>query len=243
MSSEIVLRTSLAISASTDAGLVLTETQKAKVEELIDQLQSGSLEAIHSFGREVGASTREFADTLLEQVRPKDLDVIGSRLSEIVVAAKTLNLGALSENRSRIPLIGGLIDKVKLKTDAIVVKFQGVRTQVDSLLGEVQSMQNDLAQRVDMLEQAFESVREEHGMLGAHVEAGDRAMAVLAQKLAHLSALAQSDPMKAQTVQDLKAALTALEKRVADMRMLQHAALQQLPMIRMVQANNSTLSD
>lgn len=241
MESDVVLSASPVIVPTSSASLGLAEIEKAKVQELISKLQSGSLEAVHSFGRDLGAHTAQFADTLLEQVKSKDLDLIGGRLSEIVVAAKTLNLGSLSDKRSRIPFIGGFIDKVKLKGEALVVKFQDVRTQVDSLLGEVQGMQTGLAQRVEMLEHAFESVKQEHGLLGAHVEAGAAAMVTLGQKLAQQSALAQADPMRAQGVQDLKSAIAALEKRVADMRVLQHAALQQLPMIRMVQANNRML--
>lgn len=227
--------------AQRQGGLGLSLPEKAAVDELVTRLESGSLEVLHSFGRDLGAHTAQQADALLEQVKSKDLDVIGGRLSEIVVAAKTLNMGSLSDSRSRVPLIGGLIDKVKLKGETFVVKFQDVRTQVDSLLNEVQGMQTGLALRVETLEQAFESVKEEHALLGVHVAAGEIALASLSQKLAQHSALVQADPMRAQAVQDMKAGLSALEKRVADMRVLQHAALQQLPMIRMVQANNRML--
>ncbi len=223
------------------AEVALTQPEQAMVLDLVKKLEVGSLDAIHAFGRDLGEHTSQYADTLLEHVKSKDLDVIGGRLSEIVVAARTLNLGPLSDSRSKVPLIGGLIDKFKLKGEAIVVKFQDVRTQVDTLIGQVGDMQAGLAQRVELLEQAFVSVKQEHGLLGVHISAGETAIGSLGSRLAHQSALAHSDPVLAQEVQDCKAALAALEKRVADMRMLQHAALQQLPMIRMVQANNRVL--
>lgn len=213
----------------------------ALVADLVAQLEGGSLQAVHSFGRDLGAATTQQADALLAQIQSKDLEMMGGQLSQIVVVARTLNLGPLSEQRSRIPLIGALVDKIKLKGHTLRAKFQDVRTQIDSLLAEVQSMQGGLAQRVELLEHNFESVRHEHDLLGAHIEAGDLAQAGLAQRLAMDSALASTDPLKAQALQDRKAALSALEKRVADMRVLQHAALQQLPMIRMVQSNNRML--
>lgn len=213
----------------------------ALVADLVAQLEGGSLEAVHSFGRDLGAATTQQADTLLAQIQSKDLDVMGAHLSQIVVAAKTINLGPLSEQRSRIPLIGGLVDRVRLKGESLRGKFQDVRTQVDTLLAEVDGMQGGLAQRVETLEQHFESVKQEHQLLGAHIEAGAIAHARLAQKLAMDSALASADPLQAQVLQDRRAALSTLEKRVADMRVLQHAALQQLPMIRMVQSNNRML--
>jgi uncharacterized protein YaaN involved in tellurite resistance len=211
------------------------------VQELVVKLETGSLEAVHEFGHDLGEHTAEFADSLLEQVKSKDLDVIGGRLSEIVVAAKTLNLGSLSENRSRIPLIGGIIDRVRLKGASLVVKFQDVRTQVDTLVDEVGGMQHGLSERVEMLETAFAIVRQEYGLLGAHIEAGDTALVTLKQRLVKLGAAAPGDMMQAQSTSDLRSAVSALEKRVADMRVLQHASLQQLPMIRMVQANNRML--
>ncbi|WP_428717597.1 toxic anion resistance protein [Undibacterium curvum] len=226
---------------ATKNNLDLHETDESLVQKLVSELEADPLTAIYGFGRDVGAHTAQHADSLLEQVRSKDLDVIGSRLSEVVVVAKTLNLSSLSENRSRIPLIGGLIDKMKIKGSAIAVKFQDVRTQVDSLLDEVQTMQAGLAKRIETLETTFESVKQEHVMLGAHIKAGIEVHEKLGKRIAHQSALAQSDPMKAHEVQDLQSALGSLEKRIGDMKMLQHSALQQLPMIRMVQANNRML--
>lgn len=223
------------------AALGLAQVDSAAVAQLTAQLESGSLEQLYSFGRELGAGSAAHTDGLLEQVKSKDLDVIGARLSEIVVAAKSLNMGALSDKRSRIPLIGGLIDKVRLKGGEFVVRFQDVRTQVDSLVDQVQGMQAGLARRVETLEQSFESVKQEHAMLGAHIAAGEAALASMGASLATRSALAHNDPVAAQAVQDTRAALAALEKRIADMRMLQHSAMQQLPMIRIVQANNRML--
>lgn len=219
----------------------LTPEETGKVHELVEQLGSGSLESIHTFGRDLGQHTARYTDTLLEQVRAKDLDVIGARLSEIVVVARSLDLGGLSDKRSKVPLIGGLIDRVRKKSDEVAVRFQDVRTQVDSLVQQVQGMQGGLAQRVTTLETAFESVKQEHRLLGLHITAGEQALVQLNARLAMDSAMAQSDPVRAQEVQDLRSAIASLDKRVADMRMLQHAALQQLPMIRMVQANNRML--
>jgi uncharacterized protein YaaN involved in tellurite resistance len=223
------------------SGLSPAPVSSALVADLVAQLEDGSLESVHSFGRDLGAATTQQADALLGQIQSRELEVIGGHLSQIVVAAKTLNLGPLSEQRSRIPLIGGLLDKVKLKSEGLRGKFQDVRAQIETLLAEVQTMQGGLAQRVEMLEHNFESVRNEHALLGAHIEAGGIAQARLAQRLAMDSALASSDPLQAQALQDRKTALSALEKRVSDLRVLQHAALQQLPMIRMVQSNNRML--
>lgn len=237
------LQTSNVSGSSAVAGTVSGSLQAdpAKVRELAQQLRGAPLAAIYSFGRELGADTARQTDALLEQVKSKDLEAMGGRLSEIVTVARTLNLGALSDSRSKLPLIGGWVDKMRVKGGALMLKFQDVRTQIDSLLTELDGMKNGLAARVDMLEQAYDAVTQEHALLGAHIEAGGQVHAQLQAQVASQSATAASDPMQAQALQDLRAAAAALDKRVADMRLLQHAALQQLPMIRMVQANNRAL--
>lgn len=240
MNSEVVMNTPVE-NLGASSGFGLKPVEMSAVQELVQKLESGSIEVIHSFGREVGAHTSQQADALLEQVKSNDLEVIGGRLSEIVVVAKTLNFGSLSEKRSRIPLIGGLLDKIRLKGEGFVVKFQDVRTQVETLINEVEGMQSGLAKRLDVLEQSFESVKEEHALLGEHIAAGEIALVSLNKILADQQNQGQADAVRAQEIQDLKGAVAALEKRVADMRVLQHAALQQLPMIRMVQTNNRML--
>jgi uncharacterized protein YaaN involved in tellurite resistance len=212
-----------------------------KVRELTQQLQAAPLTAVHGFGRELGADSSRQTDALLEQVKPRDLEAMGSRLSEIVTVARTLNLGALSDQRSKLPLIGGLIDRLRLKGGALMAQFQDVRTQIDALLDQLDSMRQGLAQRVDTLEQAYAAVTGEHALLGAHIEAGDTVLAQLRERIAAEAAVPATDSMQAQALQDLRTAVAALDKRVADLRLLQHAALQQLPMIRMVQANNRAL--
>lgn len=219
----------------------LTPAEQEQARALAARLDTGSLETVLAFGRELGAEACAQADQLLAQVTPRELEAIGGRLGEIVSTARGLNLHGLSDQRSRLPLIGGLIDRIRLRSGDLVTQFQDVRAQLDSLIDEVQGMQAGLSQRVEALEQAFASVREEHRLLSLHVAAGEDGVQRLRERAAREAAAAGEHPLKAQELQDLQAAATALEKRVADLRLLQHAALQQLPMIRMVQANNRML--
>jgi uncharacterized protein YaaN involved in tellurite resistance len=226
--------------ASASAALPTAAAGDPRVAALLASLEGGDVERIHAFGREIGANASAHADETLERVRGADLEAIGAKLGEIVGAAQSLNFNALSGKRSSLPVIGGLIDRLRLKGNEVLRRFQDVRTQIDALVAEVDTMQAGLVQRNASLEASFESVRQEHDLLGAHVAAGELALGRLAVRLGEMRVDA-ADPLRAQARHDLQAASAALEKRVADMKVLQHAALQQLPMIRMVQANNRML--
>ena len=215
-------------------------TALARIEVLASELAEGDIERIHAFGREIGVQASAHADAILAKVRASELDTIGGKLTEIVTAAQSINVTALANSRSSLPVIGPLIDRFRLKAGEVVRRFQDVRTQIDALLAEVDLMQHGLAARNEALEASFQSVRDEHGLLEIHMTAGDQALVALRRRIEAMPA-ADGDPLRQQGRNDLLAAVNALEKRIADMKVLQHAALQQLPMIRMVQANNRML--
>lgn len=230
------------MAAASAAVPATTAPDPAQVQALAAKLFDGNLQSIASFGRELGRKVSEDTDVLLGQVKSGDLDNMGGKLSSIVSTAQSLNLHALSDQRSRIPLIGPWIDKLRLKKNDFMRGFQDVKTQIDTLLNEVEIMQRGLSDRVGALDGSFESIKQEHALLELHVGAGDVALQQLREAVGRLST-DTSDPLKAQEARDLQQAMQMLEKRVADLRVLQHAALQQLPMIRMVQANNRMLID
>jgi uncharacterized protein YaaN involved in tellurite resistance len=94
-------------------------------------------------------------------------------------------------------------------------------------MSEVETMQQGLLQRVQALDAAFDAVRTEHDELAVHVHAGELALAHMQTELEQSAASALT-PLQAQLQQDRRQAMQALDKRVADLRMLQQAALQQL---------------
>jgi uncharacterized protein YaaN involved in tellurite resistance len=220
----------------------LTTEQESKARELAVSLVAANLGDVHNFGRDASKRIADYSDGMLANVRTSDLDEVGVKLSGIVSVAQSLNLHGLSDQRSNLPVVGKFIDKLRVKKNDFVRQFEDVRTQVDTLVNEVDFMQQGLSQRVDSLEIAFDAVRQEHDDLAVYARAGEMALEQLQQHLAQ-DAGVPKDALQAQALQDKRQAVQVLDKRVADLRMLQHSALQQLPMIRMVQANSRMLVD
>lgn len=226
------------------SALGLGAADAAEVQSLAATLDVGRKETLFAFGRDVAKHTAEDADKMLGQVRASDMDVLGAKLTGIVTTAQSLNLHALSATRSRIPVLGGLIDKFRLGKDEFMQRFKTVKEQIDGLVGEIDQMQAGLTARIESLEQSFASVKQEHRLLGLHIAAGQVAISQTQQNIAQLQAQADAGQLAGVRVQDLQdstAAVATLDKRIADLRVLQHAALQTLPMIRMVQSNSHML--
>lgn len=216
------------------AALGLSEADHGRIAEIAGALDDISPGNLHVFGREAAGKTAAFSSQLLDQVRNRDLDASGDKLGEVVRIARTLKLDGLHA-RSRVPVIGGLIDKMRASKGELVQKFSDTNRQIEALLRDVGTQQATLSQRVGEFDRMHQIVLDERHALGLHVAAGKLRLASLQQELQTLAG--QDDPVARTRRNELDNAVRLLDKRVGDLAVMQHAADQSLPMIRMIQAN------
>lgn len=213
--------------------LGLVPADRDAIAAIAQGLQDLSPGALHVFGSDVAAQTAAFSSQLLEQVRNRDLDATGDKLGEVVRIARELRLDQLGE-RSRLPLIGGLIDRMRASKGELVQKFSDTNRQIEQLLRDIGAQQAQLGQRIGEFDRMHTMVRDEHRVLGLHVAAGKQRLAELQAELAQAHG---EDPQVRQRRAELDAAVRLLDKRVGDLVVMRHAAEQTLPMIRLIQAN------
>jgi len=223
--------------------LGLREEDLPQIKAVAAQINGDNPLTVSQFGREVAAHTSSYADSLLDQVRNSDLDEAGNKLSEVVAVAQTLNVNALSNTRSRIPVIGPLIDKVTLRSKRVLGQFDTTRSQIEKLIGEVNQTQGGIITRNNGLEETYQAVCEEHRLLGIHIAAGKLRLAELSTEAEQLRGQIGNDPAMLQKVSDRDTLIANLDKRIGDLTALQQSAMQSLPTIRMIQANNQMLVD
>ncbi|WP_315387345.1 toxic anion resistance protein [uncultured Stenotrophomonas sp.] len=213
-------------------GLVREDLPRiAEIGRSLEDIRPGNLQV---FGRDAAAKTAAFSSQLLDQVRNRDLDASGDKLGEVVRIARTLNLDALTQ-RSKLPVIGGLIDKLRASKGELVQKFSDTNRQIEQLLGDVGGQQALMGQRVGEFDRMHDIVREERHALGLHIAAGKQRLDEL--RLEQGQNAGTEDPQLRIRQNELDNAIRLLDKRVGDLRVMQHAADQSLPMIRLIQAN------
>lgn len=214
--------------------LGLTTADTARIVEISRTLQDLAPSGIQGFGRDAAAKTTAFSSQLLDQVRNRDLDGTGDKLGEVVRIARTLNLQKLGA-RSKLPIVGPLIDRMRASKGELVQKFSNTNQQIEQLMRDVSRQQEDLGKRVKDFDRMHEIVREERHELGVHIAAGRLHMATLEEER---RALANKDDPESRTRRsELDNAARLLDKRIGDLVLLQHAADQSLPTIRIIQAN------
>ena len=214
--------------------LGLVEADRGAIAEVGRALRDITPGSLHVFGRDAAGKTAAFSSQLLEQVRNRDLDEAGDKLGEVVRIARSLNLDRFS-GKSKLPVIGGLIDRMRASKGELVQKFSDTNQQIEQLLQDVARQQGTQGQRVGEFDRMYDIVLDERRALGLHVAAGRQRLAELAGEQQALAGL--EDPDSRTRRSEIENAMRLLDKRVGDLAVMQHAADQSLPMIRIIQAN------
>lgn len=204
-------------------------------------------DGVHQLGSKSGEKIVQYSEKLLTQVKTKDMDGLGEKLHDVVMLAKGINVQALVKNSgsgSKIPLIGGLIDSLRMGKEQILGRYDTLSKQIEKLVSEIKVTQTRLNTRIRDLDQVYEFNVEEYRNLDCNILVGEIKVEELRQELEQRrTAPSATDPMEAQALGDLQDLIGRLDKRVHDLRTMQMVAVQTAPMIRMVQSNNRILID
>jgi uncharacterized protein YaaN involved in tellurite resistance len=211
-----------------------------EVTALADTIDVRSPLTVAGFGQEIGKATSSYADQLLSQARSGDLDDLGTKLTEIVVAAQSFDLSSFDSKWARAPLVGGFVRQYVLTKEKAVARFASLEGQVEKLVDSIEGTLKRLTARSNSLETMYAGITEEHRVLATHVEAAKVRLERLDAELAELRTLPPTME-SVEVISALEGSQQALAKRIGDLAVLQHSALQTLPMVRIMQANNIVL--
>ena len=214
--------------------LGLEQSDVVRIQEVSESLKPLAPAELHQFGKDVSTKTADFSSKLLDHVRNRDLDTTGEQLTDVVRIARTLNFEQLG-SRSKIPLLGGLIDRMRDVKGELVQKFSSTNQQIEQLMRDITKQQTGLQQRIKDFDKMHDVVVDERKELGIHIAAGKLRLSQLEQEYQALGD--QDDPQTRQQKGAIDNAIRILDKRVGDLVMLQHSADQAMPMIRMIQTN------
>ena len=220
---------------------------RQEVARLAQSFDPRRTDAVHQLGAKAGEKIVQYSEKLLTQVKTKDMDGLGDKLHDVVLLAKGINVQALVKNSgtgSKIPLIGGLIDSMRMGKEKILGRYDTLSKQIEKLVSEIKVSQTRLGTRIRDLDQVYNFNVEEYHNLDCNILVGEIKVEELRQELEQRRAApSATDPMEAQALADLQDLINRLDKRVHDLRTMQMVAVQTAPMIRMVQSNNQILID
>ncbi|WP_405401556.1 toxic anion resistance protein [Paracoccus sp. Ld10] len=230
-----------AASSLSDADPAVQAQIRARMAE-IDLKDSNS---ILRFGTRAQADLQQISQSMLADVKTKEVGPAGDTLREVVTTIRGFSTSELDMRRSRSwweKLLGRSAPFAKF-----VANYEQVQTQIDRITAELEGHEQKLLKDVKSLDILYDRTLTFYDELALYIAAGTEKLAELDSvtipaKEAELATKAQPDQViEAQELRDLRTLRDDLERRVHDLKLTRQVTMQSLPSIRLVQENDKSL--
>ena len=212
-----------------------------RIRELKTKLVTLDRNAIATFPNSIQNEVAHLADEVLEHTKGKDYDVIGGRLTDIVILAK----GIQPKQSTSLPIIGTFINNIRNSKERIMGKFNSASTQIDTIVHEVDQQSKIISSRLGMLDQLYQANIKQYHDLDLHIAATKLAIEEATRQTDAFAALLTptSDPFDVQQVADARQQIVNMSKMLSNFERLSMAAVQAAPRIRSMQMTGTQLVD
>ena len=205
----------------------LTEAEKKAIEDFIGKVDVTNPDHVLMFGADAQKQLGEFADSALEAVRTQDTGEVGKMLENLVVELRDFEKDA-EEPKG----IMKLFSKAESRIERMKASYNKVSVNVDSIQTSLEGHQVQLLKDVAMFDRMYDKNAAYFRQLTLYIIAGQEKLdRVRKGELAELyaKASASGDAMDAQAANDLSAQCDRFEKKLNDLMLTRHVALQTAP--------------
>lgn len=218
----------------------LTDEEKKMVDEFVDKIDISNSNSILQYG--VGAQKKiaDFSETALNNVKTKELGEVGEMLSNVVCELK--NFETVEEKKGFL----GLFKKTTEKITQMKAKYDKVEGNINKICTTLETHQIQLLKDIAMLDKMYEINKVYFKELSMYILAGRKKLTKLEkEELPKLAARAQASglPEDAQATNDFVSLCNRFEKKIHDLELTRMISLQMAPQIRLVQNNDSLMSE
>lgn len=219
--------------------------QAEAIRQKMAEVDLASTQSIISFGSGAQAELQVISQSMLQDVKNKDVGPAGDSLRKIVTTIRGFSVDELDLRREASwweRLLGRAAPFAEF-----VAKYEDVQGQIDKITGELLTHEHTLLKDIKSLDILYEKTLAFYNELALYIAAGEAKLAetdsqTIPAKEAAVAAAPEADKIiRAQELRDLRAARDDLERRVHDLRLTRQVTMQSLPSIRLVQENDKSL--
>lgn len=231
---------SQAVQAPAAEQAILSPAEQQAVDQFAAQIDLHNSQQILTYGAAAQKNIADFSQGALETVRTKDMGQVGEMLSELVAQLSSI------EPEEKKKGLAGLFQRAGDSMEKLKVQYSKAETNVDRITEALEKHQLTLMKDIAVLDQMYEKNLQYFKELTMYILAGQQKMKTERDgELARLrSAAAQSGrPEDAQAANDYAALIDRFEKKLHDLELTRIVSLQMGPQIRMVQNNDTLMTE
>lgn len=219
---------------------ILSPREQEQVEAFVKQIDVTNSQLVLQYGASAQKKIADFSEAALGNVRSKDLGEIGNDLASVVTELKSID----EEEEEKGFL--GFFKKNANKLANMKAKYAKAEENVDRICKVLEGHQIQLLKDAAMLDQMYELNLTYYKELSMYILAGkEKLEQVRTKELPELLARAELSglPEDTQKAKDLAELCNRFEKKVYDLELTRTVAMQMAPQIRMIQSNDTAMSE
>ena len=219
----------------------LSPAEQAAVKEFSKKIDILTTEQVLNYGSNAQKNISEFSDSALNAVRTKDLGEVGTMLSDLVVELKGMNF----DPEQKKGLLG-LFNKAKQDIASVKAQYDKAEVNVDKIVEQLERHEVTLLKDISLMDKMYEKNQEYMKELTMYILAGKlRIEELRSVDLPELQRKAQESglPEDAQAANDFANMIGRFEKKIHDLELTRTISLQMSPQIRMIQNNDTLMSE
>ena len=218
----------------------LTPQEQEMVDDFAAQIDLSNTQMVMQFGAGSQKKIADFSENALNSVRTKDLGEVGDMLTDVVKQLKEFD----EEEEEKGFL--GIFKKGSNKLSNMKAKYDKAEVNVDKICSALEQHQITLLKDVAMLDKMYELNLNYFKELSMYILAGkQRLEKANKEELPALVEKAKQSglPEDSQAAKDFAQMCNRFEKKIHDLELTRMVALQMAPQIRMIQSNDTAMSD
>lgn len=218
----------------------LSPEEERLVEEFSSKIDISNSQAVLTYGVGSQKKIAEFSENALERVKTKDLGEIGDMLARVVGEIRSLEID--EEDKG----IFGFFKKSGNKLANMKAKYDKVEVNVNNISKALEDHQVTLMKDVLMLDKMYELNMNYYKELSMYIMAGKKRLE-RANNVELPELIKKADesglPEDTQKAKDFSQMINRFEKKIHDLELTKTVSLQMAPQIRLIQNNDSMMSD
>jgi len=219
----------------------LSPEERQVVEAFVEKIDIADSNVVMQFGAPAQNKIAQFSDSVLQNVKTKDMGAIGKDLGDLVVEIKGFD-GATEEKGGFLGLFGG--NKVTKSIDKMMANYSKVETNIDKIVTTLEGHQRTLMKDIAMLDAMYTNNHSYFKELSMYIIAGMERLKQYREKdIPMQKAIAEraNDEMETQKLNDMITLGERFDKKLYDLKLSRTISIQMAPQIRMIQNNDAQL--
>ena len=219
----------------------LSPEEQAAVKEFSTQIDITNTEQVMNYGSAAQKNISEFSDAALSTVKTKDLGEVGDMLTSLVVELKGMDF-----DTEKPKGLKGLFKKGRGGIETLKTQYDDAESNVNKIVEALEGHEIVLMKDISLMDKMYDKNLEYMKELTMYIIAGELKIEQLRnvdlpamQKHAEETGLAED----AQAASDFANLIGRFEKKVHDLKLTRMISVQMGPQIRMIQNNDSLMTE